>query len=219
MTHWYSPEGVLQPEGVGFPSATTILAVRHNQGLQDWRDRMGAQAADEYKMERAGIGTLVHAACEEYLLTGEVRNQLEEGAAHMFQGFLNWLEKQELTDVLTEQFVYSQLHEYAGTADLICTINGEQWIVDYKTSKHIDPSYGLQLAAYAQAWEEMGRGTSRRAVLQLTDQTKKAWRWKEFTDDNDFGVFMAHKEVFDWLQKVHPPRQTPQWKSGILSVG
>lgn len=220
--HWYSPQGDLVPPGTGYPSATTILSVRHNQGLMDWRDRMGAQEADAYKTLRADIGTMVHKACEDWL-NGKPAFTLKGETETMFNGFRNWLDKTNPTKCQPEVFVYHDLHEYAGTADLICEIDGEPWLIDFKTSKRIDEGYALQLAAYQQAYFFMTGIECRRAVLQLTPEIKRGWRWKEFTDTDDFGVFMAHKEIFDWQLKVTPERKqnlpTNHWTGGMIQAG
>jgi hypothetical protein len=218
--HWYNPEGEFVQPGTGYPSATTILSVRHNQGLQDWRDRMGAQEADAYKTLRADIGTEVHAWIEKSLNDGQfVYGDSSPNLLHKM-GYLNWHEKTNPKGILTEQFVFHDLHEYAGTADLICEIDGEPWLIDFKTSKRIDDGYALQLAAYAEAYKHMTGIECRRAVLQLTPEIKRGWRWKEFTDANDFGVFMAHKEIFDWQLKVAPKRKenlpTNHWTGGMI---
>lgn len=198
MSHWYSKEGELLPEGMGYPSVTTILSVRDNPGLDAWRLHVGAEEAQRRSKEATDKGTAVHAACEEYLL-----GKLEQGPI----GLMNWLEKVKPTKCQPELFLFSDLHEYAGTADLICEIDGEPWLIDFKTSKHIDAGYALQLAAYVQAYKEMTGVECRRAVLQLTDQIQRGYRWKEFTDPDDFGVFMAHKEVHDWLVKISPKKK------------
>lgn len=218
MSHWYNKEGQLLPEGNGYPSVTTILSVRHNEGLQAWRDRMGAEEADRYKMERADVGTRVHKAAETWMKTGN-RPKVAAELAPYLDGLQNWLDKYQPVSIKSEIFLFSELHEYAGTADLICEIAGEQWLIDFKTSKHINPEYALQLAAYDQAWYELGNSSSSRAVLQLTPDVKRGYRWKEFTGEDDFGVFMAHKTVFDWAwQTKRPQYSTIKWDSGILEA-
>src|SRR3990167_5325607 len=49
---------------------------------------------------------------------------------------------------IIERYVKNDIHKYAGTIDLILKINGEIWIIDIKTSNHIQSTYKLQLSAY-----------------------------------------------------------------------
>jgi predicted RecB family nuclease len=56
--------------------------------------------------------------------------------------------------IVTEYHLFSDNHEYAGTADLVVKINDKVWLLDIKTSNSLHTSYGLQLAAYAMAWNE-----------------------------------------------------------------
>lgn len=225
MSAHYYKDGELVPEGTegALPSVTTILSVRANPGLQEWRDRVGAEEAYRRQQESSELGTRVHKELEHLvgfaaktdaaILLHEALEPIDTDP--FVQGFVSWFNKYQPSSLLAETYLQSDLHEYCGTADLICMLDGEQWVIDFKTSKHIRPEYALQLAAYEQAWCEMGHGRSRRAVLQLTTEIKRGWRFKEFTSDDDFGVFMAHKEIFDWQQQFKSPRrdisQTAQW--------
>ena len=56
--------------------------------------------------------------------------------------------------ISSEEFVWSDKHRYAGTADIVCKMNDEIWLLDIKTSNSIHKSYDLQLASYAKALEE-----------------------------------------------------------------
>ncbi len=56
--------------------------------------------------------------------------------------------------ISTEYHLFSDEYEFAGTADIICRIDGKLHLLDIKTSNSIHSSYNLQLAAYAQAWNE-----------------------------------------------------------------
>lgn len=200
--HWYSRTGEALPEGFGYPSVTTILAIRHNAGLQAWRDREGAEEADRRSKEATDKGTYVHGWIEKGLRDGQFVYGDKSPHLPLLLGFMAWYDKVKPTKLQPEIFLYHELHEFAGTADLICEIDGEPWVLDWKSSKTIHPEYALQLAAYAEAYRSMTGIECRRGVLQLTDQIKRGYRFKEFTDDDDFGAFMSHKEVFDWNRKT-----------------
>lgn len=55
-----------------------------------------------------------------------------------------------------EVMVWSPTRWFAGTFDAIVRIDGELWMIDYKTSKRVYESHHLQLAAYEGARRELG---------------------------------------------------------------
>ena len=133
------------------------------------------------KLSSAGLGTAVHAICEEYALTGTrpgmdrieaaVRAEGSEStdvpgeaklAAQMLAQFDGWLQRFTPAYQATEVCVYHPEYGYAGTADAFLTIDGFRAIVDYKSSREPYDSkgrpktpypeqVGLQLAAYRHA--------------------------------------------------------------------
>lgn len=133
------------------------------------------------RLSSAELGTAVHAACEEYALTGTRpgMDRLEaavraEGSdatdihaeakliAVMVDRFDGWLQRFTPAYQATEVCVYHPGYGYAGTADAFLTIDGVRFITDYKSSREPFDSRGkpktpypeqvaLQLAAYRHA--------------------------------------------------------------------
>ena len=167
-------------EGVYYPSVTSILQhMPKNKFFESWLKDVGHNS--DIIMRRAGDeGTQVHNAIEELLEGKEVSwmddygnaryNELVWGMIIKFKQF--WaLAKPEL--IFTEEFTYSDTHKYAGTADIVVKINGETWLIDFKTSNHLHKSYDLQLAAYAKSIEEVkGLKIDRTAILWLKAATR-----------------------------------------------
>lgn len=113
----------------------------------------------------AELGTLVHAACEEYALTG-ARPDVDDEVRPFLDQFDRWLDAFQPEYQATEVTVYSPTYGYAGTCDGFLTIrdrDGEpvRLIIDYKTSRKSQdakgnatspyPEAALQLAAYRYA--------------------------------------------------------------------
>lgn len=126
------------------------------------------------------LGTVVHALCESYALTGvkpdrarmadqirltggkgvDVERELPIVVA-MVEQFDRWLSRFTPSYQATEVAVYSPTYGYAGTVDAFMTVEGFQAIVDYKTSrepydakgnlKNPYPEVAPQLAAYRYA--------------------------------------------------------------------
>jgi hypothetical protein len=59
------------------------------------------------------------------------------------------------TLIESEIHLFSEKYNYAGTCDLVVEMDGKRWLLDIKTSNSLHTSYDLQLAAYAQAWNEL----------------------------------------------------------------
>lgn len=129
----------------------------------------------------ASLGTVTHAVCEHYALSGtkpdrefvehlivaEGGPQVDVGAeanvvGTMLNQFDGWLHRFQPSYQATEVCVYSPTYGYAGQSDAFLTIDGVRFIADYKTSREPRDSrgnlktpypeqVGLQLAAYRQA--------------------------------------------------------------------
>jgi len=108
----------------------------------------------------AELGTDVHAACEEYAITG-VRPVVDDEVAPFMDRFDEWCQRFQPEYQAAEVTVYSD-KGYAGTCDGFLTIDGQRLIFDYKTSRKSYDTKGaptkpypeqvaLQLAAYRYA--------------------------------------------------------------------
>ena len=148
-------------EGVYYPSVTTILQyMPKNKFFETWMKDVGHNA--DLIMRKAGKeGTQVHEAAEKLVLGEEISWMDEYGRAkysqivwEMILKFADFWKTHKPELISSEQFVWSDEHKYAGTADIVCKMNGEVWLIDLKTSNSIHKSYDLQLASYAKGLEE-----------------------------------------------------------------
>jgi hypothetical protein len=71
------------------------------------------------------------------------------------KNFHEWVESREVEWIASEKKVYSKFWNYAGTIDALAKINGELYVIDFKTSAKIYKEYYLQVYGYAQAIHEM----------------------------------------------------------------
>ena len=101
--------------------------------------------------------------------------------------------------------------------DLVCTINGERWLIDYKTSNALHDTYRMQLAMYKQMYENMsGQKIDRYGVLWLNSKTRtskppfqgKGWQLKEYTQDfqKDFDLFNHTRVIWDSINPDYKPK-------------
>ncbi|GAA0187948.1 hypothetical protein [Glutamicibacter creatinolyticus] len=143
---------VANPENKG--ELTSLLAgdpdtaVRYLKGLPN-RERD----------EAAERGTEVHDLAEKLILTGEV--DAPEDLAGFIEGYLDFLDRWQITPVLAEVILANRKHWYSGKVDLFATspllqtteeiAAGKVIQIDLKTSKGIYMETALQTAAYANA--------------------------------------------------------------------
>ena len=205
---WYikpakDAEGI--PKIVTVPSVTWI-ASHYPKGIAyyKWLADKGWNEAEAIKQAAGDRGSKVHQAIE-YLISGkEVRmetrflnkttDQLEELSLEEYEAimsFVKWHDSVKPDIFSSESVVFNDKDGYAGTVDLVCVIDGEQWIVDLKTGQYIWPEYELQVSAYKHAME----GNYRLGILQIGYQhNKNGFKFTEIQDK--FDLFLAAKLIW-----------------------
>jgi hypothetical protein len=170
--HRYSWNG-----GPLYPSVTTILGIKDKPALVGWAKREtaacairnlevlermvqsgGAQAAVEWlkripdfqRDASADLGTAVHAAAET-IARGEPVSISDEVRPFVAAYRRDFLEVFRPRFIAVEAMVCSERYEYGGTADVFAEIDGEIWLLDYKTGTGVYPDSALQLGALARA--------------------------------------------------------------------
>ena len=135
----------------------------------------------------------------------------------MFLRFVEWWEEYKPTLIETEVHLFSDELKVAGTCDLVCEIDGELWIVDFKTSNNIQTTYELQTAVYAQCYKECyGQMAARQGILWLKSKRRKpvegkmqgkGWEMVEMkrTHEENLDIFLTVKKLFDLENPRHSP--------------
>jgi len=117
--------------------------------LSERRKRI-AGAPDAKRNAAAVKGTRIHALADP-LARGKEVAVPEELAGHV-EACVRFLDEWDVQTQWAESPVYHEKYLYAGTLDLIATVAGETWLLDWKTSA--SGAYGdtaFQLAAYRHA--------------------------------------------------------------------
>lgn len=195
-------------------------SLRNFDFLQDLVSRGGIDNAigwlsriPDFQRDAAGdIGTRVHILAEQISRGAEV--EVPEEQRLFVEAYRRFLVDYEPVFESLEQKVCSLTHQYGGTYDAIASINGRRTIIDYKTSKSLQPKIALQLAAYAGA-EFVGRihdpkqyGRSKLgldkfddfAVLHIRpDQYARGYRLVRFgVTQADFDAFLHALALSKW---------------------
>jgi hypothetical protein len=154
------------PDGSRVPSVTTILEktkpFEAKQALQEWKNRVGEQRAQQITTEAANRGTRMHTYLERYVKQDDIGDFPTNPFAQpsWFMAAKVILEGLQHADEYWGSEVplyYSGL--YAGTTDLVGVWKGQPAIMDFKQSNKIKKrewidDYFIQLAAYAAAHNE-----------------------------------------------------------------
>jgi hypothetical protein len=116
--------------------------------------------------------------------------------------------------ISAEDFVWSDKYKYAGTADLVCKMNDQVWLLDLKTSNSIHKSYDLQLASYAKALEESkGIKIERTGIIWLKSPTRGPSKqkgkiqgkgWKVIQVDEIEKNFKLFQNIYELYQLENP---------------
>lgn len=156
-------------EGNVVPSVTTIIGnnLGWNKGvLMGWVKKMMKEGEDPDKVrdKAASIGTIAHRLIELYLLGEEMKENESrefppsdmEKAIAASESFKDWWASKGYEVVQTEAQYVSERYKYGGTIDLVAKDkDGNFIIIDFKTSNGVYADHKIQVAAYAEMFEEV----------------------------------------------------------------
>lgn len=172
----------------------------------------GARLAHKRTSQRAAnIGTRAHSWCERYItdyrLGGGPEPDLPhaEPVAEAVIEFLDWEEQHDVEWALSEVRVYSERYNYAGTFDAMAVVDGNDYIVDFKTSKAVYNDMWMQLAAYQQAFSECFCGQRPDIGILHLPKTRAEFCWHQVQGTKPI---MHHMDGFRGALALY------QWKQG-----
>jgi hypothetical protein len=99
--------------------------------------------------EAAVRGTDVHALAEEIIHGRQV--EVPEHLMEHVEGYVRFLDRFDVEPIVTEVSVANRAHWWAGRPDAIVRLDGQVWLLDWKTSSGVYGETALQTAAYASA--------------------------------------------------------------------
>lgn len=175
------------------PRVTEVLsAMIHEESLMSWANSLGWKRIGyrTFMNEASSKGTYSHLAVEKYIKEGSVnidefnivniktRNAVES----CLDAFKKWWNKihllyKEIEVIYLEE---SMIHHYfGGTCDCLLKVDGKYWLVDFKTSNHMNYNYSLQLAAYRFLLRELKNiNVDRLIVLRLDKQNHEYYTYE-----------------------------------------
>lgn len=184
----------LTPEGVHYPSVTTVLQVLSEAGIARWRNYVGEEEADKISYRAAQRGTAVHELIEKY-----INNDPQYKKGYMPNIVSDFLSIKTILDArigkvyAQEVPLYSDYLGCAGRVDCVAEFDGKLSIIDFKTSRKLKSvqnitQYFQQESFYAVAWEE-------RTGMPITQLVTII-----AVDGGESQVFIEHRD--NWVDKL-----------------
>ena len=177
------------PDGVSYPSVTTVLSILSEDAIRAWRKRVGEVEANKISHRAATRGTAVHSIIEDYINNKE--DYTEGYMPNVIENF------KDVKGILDERIgkvyaqgvpLYSSHLGLAGRVDCVAEFDGVLSIVDFKTSRKLKKKewiegYFIQESAYAVMWEERTGMPIVNLVTIISVDGEEAQVFKEHRDN------------------------------------
>jgi len=215
-----------------YPSVSSILNYfPKGKYFEDFIKSNGFNS-DIIAQKAAYEGTQVHKAVEKFLDGEEIIWVDQDGVAQynldvwkMILKFTQFWKEYKPELIASEYHLFSDEYMFAGTTDLVVKMGEKYKMIDIKTSNSLHTSQKLQLAAYAQAWNETHDVHIEEIdILWLKAATRgpakdkiqgSGWQLKSAGDINS--NFEMFKKIYD-IYKIENPDDEPVFLSLPLSV-
>ena len=197
------------PEGLLYPSVTTITSQHGKDKILEWRKRVGEEEANRISTKASNRGTKVHKICENYLNNEEDYARTNPAHIHktmpdtiaMFKSLQPLLDEHVNNIHALEIPLYSHHLKVAGRVDCIAEYDGKLSIIDFKTSGKLKEErwikgYFMQCSAYAVMYEERtGIPVSQIVIMIAVDSEHPQVFIKK---RNDYiKDFISYREAYD----------------------
>jgi genome maintenance exonuclease 1 len=194
-------------DGASYPSITTVLSVQNQEGLIQWRERVGAQAADWEARRAAMRGKQLHTIVENHLNnvdnSTQIKNVLPLGLFRLMRPYLEKIDNIKLI----ERVLYSKHLTVAGQVDCVADYDGKLSVIDFKSSNRFKKeeyveNYFLQTTAYATMYEELIKKKVEQIVVLIAGEDGSMTEWIKDPADYKGPLVRAIKDFYDYFKKT-----------------
>ena len=189
------------PDGAKLPSVTTILdrtkPAEKRQALEDWKKRVGHDRAQQITTEAANRGTRMHSYLEHWVINSVHKDRGTNPFSWSSHAMADVVIHQGLNKV--DEFWGTEVplyfpQIYAGTTDCVGVHQGQESILDFKQTNRPKRTewiedYFLQLAAYAEAHNEVYGTRIRRGVILMCVRP----------ETDDLGNVITEPQYQEWI--------------------
>jgi len=197
------------PEGLLYPSVTTITGQHGKDKILEWRRRVGEEEANRISTKASNRGTKVHKICENYLNNEEDYARTNPAHIHktmpdsiaMFKSLQPLLDENVNNIHALEIPLYSHHLKVAGRVDCIAEYDGKLSIIDFKTSGRLKEEswikgYFMQCSAYAVMYEERTGIPVSQIVIMIAVESEHPQVFIKKRNDY-IKDFISYREAYD----------------------
>ena len=197
------------PEGLLYPSVTTITGQHGKDKILEWRRRVGEEEANRISTKASNRGTKVHKICENYLNNEEDYARTNPAHIHktmpdsiaMFKSLQPLLDEHVNNIHALEIPLYSHHLRVAGRVDCIAEYDGKLSIIDFKTSGKLKEEswikgYFMQCSAYAVMYEERTGIPVSQIVIMIAVESEHPQVFIKKRNDY-IKDFISYREAYD----------------------
>ncbi len=129
--------------------------------------------------------------------TSEYSKDDIDKAENSLLSFFEWEKGKNINSTLLEVPLISEEYQFGGTVDFFGEIDGELFLVDFKTSKALYSEMFYQLAAYQVLLKENGHAAKKARILRIGRDKTEGFEERVFTD------LSKHFDVFKYCLKIY----------------
>lgn len=188
-----------------YPSVTTVMHILSQEGIEEWKKRVGKGVANEVQHRSTGIGSELHKIVEDYL-NNRVLVAYENiiPLAH-FNNIKHEIDK--IDDIICQEgTLYSDDLKLGGRVDCVAEYDGVKSIIDFKTSRQQKKeewieAYFLQETAYSLMFEFNTKLKYKQLVTIISGEDGSQDVFIKQRDDYETRLKDVIKEYEDSLHK------------------
>ncbi len=198
-------------QGKFYPRCTFILDTcwPKDKFLLEWIAKNGFNA-ENIKSEAGEKGRRIHQAIADLINkeTIYLANFSQEEWEKILT-FVSWYHETKPKILEVELSVFHKGLGVVGTLDAVAEIDGERYVLDWKSSSATHKHFFAQTAFYAAAYESMKLGKiNKTAILRLGSKHKAGFEYtvrSRIEMMQDFQSFKACKKIFDYqMGEIEP---------------
>lgn len=192
-------------DGTQVPGTTTITGILAKPALIKWANNLGLRGIDstKYRDEAGVIGTLAHYLIQCHIqqtepdLSGYAPDQID-AAENAVISYYEWEAQHNPKPIHCEIPLVSEVYRYGGTIDLYAEIDGQYWLVDFKTGKALYPEMWYQVAAYEQLLLENDYPVDGVRILRIGRDENEGFEDQVLRErERDFCIFYHCLKVYE----------------------
>lgn len=137
--------------------------------FEDWllRNDIGV---DEYMKEASTWGTFVHSKLEDYMKWKDYRWKKYRWFIEAWKSFIV---DYNVSPIAMEEYI--RTNDFQGTIDLIWEIDGEKWILDWKTFGLAKHKFWLPIPSYKKPSDKLKKARLQLSLYSLATWIKNIW--------------------------------------------